>query len=80
MQEWISHSLQHFFNIFLHTVAKCTVIFTPPVEINWWQCFQHLFMLLIADARAAISTEQPIRPFCLVDLVAVEGENLSVLA
>lgn len=69
-----------FFNIFLHTVATCTVIFIPSEEINWWQCSQHLFMLLTADARATISTKQPIKPFCLVDLFAVEGENYSVLA
>lgn len=78
LQDWISHSLQYFFNIFLHTVATCTVIFTPSVEITWWQWFQHLFLLLIADARAAITTKQPIRLISLVDLGAVEGENSSV--
>lgn len=69
-----------FFKIFLHTFAMCTVIFTLSVEINWWQYFQHLFILLIADVRAATSTKQPIKPFCLVYLVAVEGENTSALA
>lgn len=58
----------------------CTVIFPLSEEINWWQCFQHLFMLLIADARAAISTKQSIKPFSLVDFVAVEGEKSGVLA
>lgn len=61
MQGWISLSLSGGFKIFLHAVATCTVIFTPLVEMNWWQCVYHLFTLLTPDARACISVKQPVK-------------------